>query len=214
MTVELIGLLLVLAAVIFLLRGGLGALQSAIQGTSGPRAAAARPDLSVKALEHTLQRGEFPAPVQVSFRLQPGEECYGVVEADVEQWLEGDGVYTEKYVGWAGGLTGLALGKAVTAAGNARRRAAASREAAERWRLIGHYRIYITSERIAFEGGGGREWHELWLHGVRRLERDASAVIVQVVNEPATRLHIGPVDYWYMLLRRLAMDELPSGGTN
>ncbi|MGQ0717918.1 MAG: hypothetical protein ACT4NP_11535 [Pseudonocardiales bacterium] len=137
-----------------------------------------------------------------------------MAEADIERWLEGDGTYTEKYVGWAGGLAGLAIGKAVTAAGNACRRAEAARNAAERWRLVGHYRIYLTSERIALEGGGGREWHELWLHGVRRVELDGSAIVVQVVNEPATRLHLAPTEYWYLLLRRLAMDELPSGGAS
>jgi hypothetical protein len=199
--------LLVLVLVIVALRKVFGALQ---RSASGARARVPRSDLSSVELRETLRRGQLPTPVAVSFRLQPGEECYGVVEADLEQWLEGDGTYTEKYVGWAGGLTGLAIGKAVTAAGNARRRAAATREAAERWRLIGHYRIYITSERIALEGGGGREWHELWLSGLRRVERAGSAVVLQVVNEPATRIHAAPTEYWYLLLRRLVLDELPS----
>ncbi len=205
---ELLGLLLVLGFVIFLVRRGFQDSDRSGRARTG----APRHDLSIDDLRQTLQRGALPTPVQVSFRLHPGEECYGVADADVEQWREGDGTYTEKHVGWAGGLTGLAIGTAVTATGNRRRRAEAARNAAERWRLVGHYRIYVTNERIAFEGVGGREWHELWLHGVRRVELDGAAVVVQVVNEPSSRLLLAPTDYWYLLLRRLAMDELPRRG--
>jgi len=54
-----------------------------------------------------------------------------------------DGSYTKKYATWADGLPGLALG-AVSAAGNARRKAAAGREVALPPALIGRYRIHIT----------------------------------------------------------------------
>lgn len=205
MDFSVIFFLIIVVVVILLVRKGLGA---ATKGGGTARAGRARADLSVDQLTSTLQSGQLPAPVQVSFRLQANEVCVGVVNADIEQWLEGDGTYTKKYVAWAGGLTGLAVGGAMNVVGNSRRKAAATREAAERWRLIGSYRVYVTTERIAFEGGG-REWHEMWLRDLRRLERDGAALVLQTVGQPATRFHAAPNEYWYLLLRKLAFGELP-----
>lgn len=196
-------------ALIALVVVGLARKFGAFRPSDRARAAAPRPDLSSAELHRTLERGALPAPVDVSFRLELGEVCYGVVEAEVEQWLEGDSTYTHKYVGWAGGLAGLAIGTLTTSIGNAGRKAAAAREAAARWRLVGAYRIYLTTERIAFEGGGGREWHEIWLRDLRRIEVDGSALELRSVGGPASRLHVAPVDYWSMLLRRLAFGEVP-----
>ncbi len=200
--------LIVLVVVILALRKVLGALSPGSSGAA--RAGRARPDLSVEDLADTLRNGGLPTPVQASFRMQPGETCVGEVDADVEQWLEGDGSYTTKHVAWAGGLAGLAIGGAMNAVGNTARKAAARREMAERWRSIGSYRVYVTSERIAFEGGG-REWHEMWLDDLRRLEIDGGALVLQAVGQPACRIHAAPAEYWYLLLRRLAFDELPGG---
>lgn len=55
-----------------------------------------------------FRSGWSPPPVQVSFALQPSETCVGVVDADGEQWLEGDGSYTHKSVAWVDGVSGLA----------------------------------------------------------------------------------------------------------
>jgi hypothetical protein len=185
-------------------------LTGAIQG-SGGRARAGRPraDLSVSELVKTLEAGGLPQAIPVAFPLQPGEVCVGVVDADVDQWLEGDGSYVHKSVGWSGGLTGLAIGGAMSAAGNARRRAAARRSAAERWRLVGGYRIYVTTARLAFDGGGAREWHEAWLADVRRIDLDHSAIAIQSVGATPTRIHAAPGEYWAMLLRSLAFGEVP-----
>jgi hypothetical protein len=204
-SMSLIFSVIVIVAVILLLRRALGAVTTR-GATAGP--GRPRPDLSVTQLTGTLRSGRLPAPVSVSFPLQPGETCVGTVDADVEQWLEGDGAYTKKYVAWAGGLPGLAIGGAINAVGNSRRKAAAAREAAERWRLIGSYRVYVTTQRIAIEGGS--EWHEIWLQDLRRLERTETALELQTVGQPPTRLHAAPTAYWYVLLRRLAFNELPS----
>jgi hypothetical protein len=202
--------LIVLAIIVFVAVLLIRKLTGAVQG-SGGRARAGRPraDHSVPELVKTLRAGGLPQAIPVGFPLQPGEMCVGVVEADVEQWLEGDGSYTHKSVGWAGGLAGLAIGSAMNAAGNASRKAAARREAAERWRLVGRYRIYITTARVAFDGGGGREWHESWLEDVRRIEPDHSAIAIQSVGATPTRIHAAPAEYWALLLRRLAFGELP-----
>jgi len=178
-------------------------------GVGTARSRAAAPIHNVAELAHTLQRGELPAPTQVSFRLLPGETCVGVVDADIEQWLEGDGSYTTKHVAWAGGLAGLAIGGAMNVAGNSWRKAAAKSEMAECWRMIGSYRIYVTTERLAFEGGGGREWHEYSIHDVRGVENDGAAVIVKTNGNPATRIHATPTAYWHMLLRNLVLGEVP-----
>jgi hypothetical protein len=205
--VDLLVGMFIIAILILVLRKPCRALTGP---ASKARAGAHRPELSAADLQQTLNEGQVPTPLDVAFRLQPGEECYGVVAADVEQWLEGDGTYTKKYVAWAGGLSGLALGAAINAAGNSRRKAAAAREAAERWRMIGHYRIYITNQRVALEGGGRREWHEIWLQDARRVARDNSSVVIETANSPSIRLHVAPTEYWYTLLRWLVLDELPS----
>lgn len=206
--VSLVLNLLIVVGVVLLVRKAIGAVAKG-GGTAKP--GRPRADLSVSQLTGALQGGRLPAAVPVSFPLQPGEACVGTVDADVEQWLEGDGTYTKKYVAWAGGLTGLAVGGAINAVGNGRRKAAAAREAAERWRLIGSYRVYVTTQRIAFEGGSGREWHEIWFSELRRVERSQTALELQTVGQPPTRLHAAPTAYWYVLLRRLAFNEVPTG---
>lgn len=110
----------------------------------------------------------------------------------------------------AGGLAGLAVGSLSAAIGNSARKAAAAREAAARWRLVGAYRIYVTTERIAFEGGStGREWQEVWLRDLRRVEVDGSTLELLSVGQPASRVHAAPAEYWALLLRRVAFDEVP-----
>lgn len=203
---EALFLLLIIGGVVLFLVRRFGGASSG-GATARPRAAA--PIHDVAELQRTLQRGELPPPTQVSFRLLPGERCVGVVDADIEQWLEGDGTYTTKHVAWAGGLTGLAIGGAMNVAGNARRKAAARREMAERWRMIGSFRIYVTTARIAFEGGNGREWHEFAIDDVRGVEGDGIAVVVKTNGNPATRIHAAPAAYWQMLLRNLVLGEVP-----
>lgn len=199
----LLFLVTVLAVVLFALKERRAV--AARSAKPGP----ARPELSARELAATLRRGGLPAAMPVGFRMRADETCVGVVDADVEQWLQGDGTYISKHVGWAGGLGGLVLGSAIAAAGNARRRAEASREAEERWRLVGTYRIYFTTERIAMEGGT-REWHEFWLDDIRQVSTDGTAVIIQTTGgAPATRVHATPSAYWHMLLRRLVFDERP-----
>jgi hypothetical protein len=206
MTVSSLLVLLIVAGVIFWVLKVLPNIRSDRSARPGQ----ARSDLSVEQLAATLRSGELPPPVRVSFPLQPGERCVGAVEAEVEQWLEGDGTYTHKYVGWAGGLAGLAVGSLSAAIGNSARKAAAAREAAARWRLVGAYRIYVTTERIAFEGGStGREWQEVWLRDLRRVEVDGSTLELLSVGQPASRVHAAPAEYWALLLRRVAFDEVP-----
>lgn len=163
--------------------------------------------LSAIELTARLRSGWFPPPVEVPFALQPNETCVGVVDADVEQWQEGDGSYTHKSVLLAGSLGGLALGGALNAVGNSRRRAQAAREATERWRLIDSMRIYVTTTRIALQTD--REWHDLWYSELRTLQYDHAGLILQLSGRPRSRLRMGPPDYWYVMVRKLAFNDIP-----
>lgn len=169
---------------------------------------------SVEDLRRTLQRGQLPPPIDVSFRLLPGEECRAIADADIEQWLPGDDTYTHKSVAWAGGLTGLAIGAASNAVGNAARRAAAGRRATETWRFVDRYRLSLTDERLIVEGGRGREWAEIPLEEIRRLEFDGRLIEFSRNGGTPTRLSLSDSAYWYMLLRRLVLDEVPPSGNS
>jgi hypothetical protein len=155
-----------------------------------------------------FRSGWSPPPVQVSFALQPNEICVGVVDADGEQWLEGEASYTHKSVGFAHGLSGLALGAAMNAVGNTRRRNKAARGAAERWRHIDVFRVYVTTARIALQAGRRREWHDLWYRDFRTVEYDQKGIILQTSGNPASRLHMAPPDYWFVMVQKLAFNEI------
>lgn len=157
-------------------------------------------------LAANFKQGWFPPPVQVPFRLQGDETCVGVVDADVEYWLDGDGSYTHKSVAFSSGLGGLVLGGTMSAIGNARRRNKAAREAAPRWRYSDSARIYMTTARIALQGS--RDWNDLWFGNVRTLNYDDAGVIVQLSGSPAARLRLWPQDYWFVMLRKLAFDDI------
>jgi hypothetical protein len=96
--------------------------------------------------------------------------------------------------------------------GNAARRAAAGRQAAEQWRFVDGYRLHLTDERLVVEGGRGREWHEIPLDEVRRLDTDGGLIEFQREGGTPTRLALAQHDYWYLLLRRLVLDEVPRTG--
>lgn len=201
-------LVFIVIALVVIVRRGRGS-GPARRPSQPPRALSGA---SVDELRHTLQRGELPPPIDVSFRLHPGERCIAVADADVEQWLPGYGTYTHRSVAWAGGLTGLAIGAASNAVGNAARRAAAGRQAAEQWRFVDSYRLHLTDERLVVEGGRGREWHEILLDEVRRVDADGSLIEFQREGGTPTRLALAQHDYWYLLLRRLVLDEVPRPG--
>jgi len=67
----------------------------------------------------------------------------------------------------------------------------------------------VTTQRIAIDGGSGREWQEMWLSDLRRIEHDGDAVVVQTVGAPPTRISAAPADYWVLLLRYAAFGEVP-----
>jgi len=154
-----------------------------------------------------LRSGWEPASIQTPFPLQADERCVGVVDSVLEGWLASDGSYMHKSVGWAGGLGGLALGAATSAIGNARRRAKAAREAAERWRVIDRPRVFMTSRRLALQGS---EWMDVWYSGIRVVNQDHSGLIVQSAGGPAIRLQVHSPDYWYVLLRHYAYNDVVS----
>jgi hypothetical protein len=170
----------------------------------GPGRSASPP--SAAALATSLRAGWFPPPMQVPFPLQADESCVGIVDAAGEQWLEGEGSYTHKSVAWAGGLSGLVLGGTLNAVGNARRRAKAARQAAEQWRHIDSFRIYVTTSRIALQGS--RDWHDMWFSNLRTLNYDDAGVILQMSGNPASRLRMWPPDYWFVMLRKLAFNDI------
>jgi hypothetical protein len=129
----------------------------------------------------------------------------GLFQANFEQWAEGRGEYTRKHVAWAGGLSGLVLGSALNAAGNARRRSKAARDAAETWRYIDSMLIYVTTSRIALQGCG---WHDLWYSDLRTLDYTWEGLILQMSGSPPCRLKLKSPDYWYVMVRKFAFNEI------
>jgi hypothetical protein len=158
------------------------------------------------ALATAFRAGYVPPAVQVPFAMTPSEVCVGAVDVRVEQWLPGDDTYTHKSVAWAGGIGGLVLGGTLNAIGNARRRSKAGRNAAEQWRYIDNMRVYCTTARIALQSN--REWHDLWYVNMRTLEHDAAGIIIQMSGNPPSRFHMKPPDYWYVMVRRFAWNQI------
>lgn len=153
-----------------------------------------------------LRAGSLPPRVQVPFRLQPGEECFGVFDGPQELWLEGNGEYVHKSVALAGSLPGLVIGGALNMIGNSRRRARAAGEAAEKWRQMDNVRAYVTTSRIGLHGT--RDWQDFWYTDLRTLRYDDVGVVVQMSGRPTCRLAVRPADYWFVLLRKLAFGDV------
>lgn len=210
MSIEIVLLLIVVVALVVGLRKVLGLMQDKM---AAPPPAPALPGATVDELRRALQRGELPAPIDVTFRRAAGEECRAIADATIEQWLSGDDAYVHKSGGFAIGLTWIAARAVTNAAGNAARKARAGREAQERWREVGRYRVSLTDRRLIIEGGASREWHEIPLDEIVRVDAIGRAVEFQRNGGTLSRLHTSQPEYWYLLLRRLAFDEVPQGGS-
>ena len=156
-------------------------------------------------LAAALRSGWLPPALAVPFPLQPGEACVGITDGQVDLWLPGEGTYVHKSVSYAGGLTGLAIGGMFNAIGNSRRRSRAAQEAAERWRQVDAPRIFVTTHRFAMQG---RQWSDLWYSNIRTSECYNGAIVLEIVGNAAMRIRMWPADYWFVLLRRLAYNEI------
>lgn len=163
--------------------------------------------LSAVQLAANFRSGWSPPPVQVPFALQPDETCVGLVNAGVEQRPEADGTDLPKPVAWAGSLSELVLGRAMGAIASTRRRSKAAPDATERWRYVDTFWIYVTTARIALKGDC-REWYDFWYSSFRTLGYDQNGVILQVSGSPVSRLRMEPPDYWFVMVRMLAFNEI------
>jgi hypothetical protein len=76
----------------------------------------------------------------------------------------------------------------------------------EKWRYIDSYRVYVTTSRIALQGS--REWHDVWYVNLRTLEYDHQGITFQTSGNPRSRLRMFPTDYWFVMLRKLAYNEI------
>jgi len=122
----------------------------------------------------------------------------------VYQYLEGDGSYVHKTrVGF--GFLGLAVA-AGTAAGNKVREGRASAEAAARYRLVEQGPMYLTDQRLSVQGSA--QWIDLWHSNVRASSCDGEAINLTVADLPPIQLRVWAADYWYVLFRWLAHNEL------
>ena len=157
-------------------------------------------------LAYHLRQGRLPRPVAVQFRLDLSEVCVGVLDGTIEQWLPGgDGTYTHRSVAF-GGLGGLVVGGALSAAMNVGSRANAARKMAERWQPIANGRIYVTTKRVAVESS--TDWWDIWYADVRRIQYDRSGVIFQLSGSPPFRLPLHPTDYWLVMIVRFAEGKI------
>ena len=155
-------------------------------------------------LTASLAAGQRPPAQMVPFRLGPGEVCYAQGQAQIWQFLEGDGTYVHK--GVAGfGIIGLALA-AGTAAGNATRRARAARRAAPRFRPVDEGTVYLTDKRYLFQGQ--MQWTDLWHQDIRVATCDGSSITFELSGAPPMQLHVWPIDYYFAMFHFLAYNDI------
>lgn len=155
-------------------------------------------------LTAALAAGEKPQAITVPFRLTPGETCYAQGQAELWQYLEGDGTYIHKSRGGFG-LVGLAV-VAGTAAGNRSRRQRAEQEAAPRFRPVDGGTIYLTDKRFLLQGQ--TQWTDLWHENVRASNCDGSSIIFQLSGAPPIQLFAWPIDYYLALFHFLAYNDI------
>jgi hypothetical protein len=156
-------------------------------------------------LAEYFQRGGQPQPQPSPIVLQPGEQYFGQVPAQVLQWQEGDGVYTSTSVFWFGGILGTvaALGTTAVVNGAARRRA--EREMAARWRPVDSAIVHVTNRRLALEGN---IWTDVWYGAIRKSDCNATSILFEVAGWRSTCLALAYPHYWFVMMRKLAYDEV------
>lgn len=152
----------------------------------------------------SLTAGQRPPIQTVPVRLSPGEACYAQGPAQLWQFLEGDGSYVHKSRGGFG-LLGLAM-VASTAAGNRARRSRAEQEAAPRFRLVDQGTVYLTDQRFLLQGQS--QWTDVWHQNVRVSVCDSSTITFEGSGAPPMKLHVWPIDYYFVLFRFLAYNEI------
>ena len=158
-------------------------------------------------LANALNGGAAPQTVPTRMALRPGEACFGEIDVQVWQWLEGDGEYVRKSGGYyGGGVAGLIALRGASAIGNSRRRAAAAREAAAQWRVVDRGRVFLISQRFSIQGETG--WRDIWFSGVRMSDCDGVSIALEIDGWPSTRLEMPYPDYWFVLFRKLAYNHV------
>jgi len=155
-------------------------------------------------LTSALSGGWRPEPIGTPIQLGPGERCYAQAEAQLWQYLEGDGSYIHKSRGGLG-LLGMAV-VAGTAAGNSSRKRRAAREAAPRFRPVDQGSFFLTDRRFAVQGQ--TQWVDLWFENIRMSSCDGTSITLHIANLAPTQVHVWPIDYYFALYHFLANGDI------
>ncbi|MEU9406847.1 hypothetical protein AB0E08_14350 [Streptomyces sp. NPDC048281] len=159
-------------------------------------------------LAQGLTSGWRPEAMQVPVHLASGEGCFAHENAQVLQFLEGDGTYLHK-TSFGFSLVGLAMTMG-TAIGNQARRRRAMQEAEGRFRPVDGGRMYMTNHRIAVQGR--HQWIDLWFEDIRMSSCDTSCVYLTMGHTPPVALRVWPAPYHFTLYRWLAHGEIVHAG--
>lgn len=104
-------------------------------------------------LAQSLAQGAQLEPLRVDgLPLVPGEHAYAEVDVEAWRWLPTDILY-ERRSTLLGGPVLMTASALASATGNRRRRLAAERASAPRWRPLGIVRVVVTDRRLLV-------WHE------------------------------------------------------
>jgi len=155
-------------------------------------------------LTEGLSNGWRPEPIRTPIQLQPNERCYAHSNAQLWQYLEGDGSYIHKSRGGFG-LLGMAL-VAGTVAGNSARKKQAAREAAPKFRPADQGHLFLTDMRFAIQGQ--MQWIDLWYENIRMSSCDGTSITLHIADLPPTQLHVWPIDYYFALYHFLANGDI------
>ncbi len=165
----------------------------------------AGPPGSASHLAQLLQCGERPPPLAVPLRMERGEECYAQGPANLEMFVpSGDGSYVHK-TRFGFSPLGVAVGMG-TMVGNQARKAMAARNAREQWRPMGGAHVFITTQRIVVNQG--QDWMNVWYGDVMMGTCDGQYIQVQRNGDPAVRLSMHNIHYFYVIFYWLAFDQI------
>lgn len=125
----------------------------------------------VRQIAESLAQGAHLEPLHVDgLPLMHDEHAYAEVDVDAWRWLPTDVVY-ERRSTLLGGPVLMTASALVSATGNRRRRLAAERAAAPRWRPLGIVRVVATDRRLFVWHEGA--WWSVWFDAVAAWDVDA-----------------------------------------
>jgi hypothetical protein len=156
-------------------------------------------------LADLLQRGGLPPRLAPPIRVNPNEVCYAQAPAQIMMLIPaGDGSYVHKTT-FGFSLFGMAMG-AASAVGNQARKAKAARDAMEQWRPVGGGMVLFTTHRLAINQG--QSWSNIWFQDLMSAQCDGRSIEIQREQEPAMRLSMQDIDYFFVLLYWLGFQQI------